>query len=235
MPSVSDAADRMTIQHALPQAVSLATHEFRTPLTVVSGYLRMLLNGQGGPITDAQRKMLEEAAGSCARMSALADEMSEFAKLQDGRAAITARPFDLAALVVELASGMQEGRDRGVRLEARGCDHPIMVNGDRARLRQALGALMHAALREQGESVVIAAECTVEPGWVVLTVCEPSLAPGLRQGPRLTPPFADEWWGGTGFSRPLARWIVEAHGGALWSAGEKQLRSAVCIRLPLGT
>jgi signal transduction histidine kinase len=224
----------MTTEHALPQAVSLATHEFRTPLTVVSGYLRMLLNGQGGPITDTQRKMLEEAAGSCARMSALADEMSEFAKLQDGRAALTRRPYDLAALVAELASGMQEGRDRGVRIEPRGCDHPVLVTGDRARMKQALGALMHAALREQGESIVIVAECTVDADAIVLTVCEPSLAPALRQGPQLTPPFADEWWGGTGFSRPLARWIIEAHGGALWSAGEKQLRSAICVRLPIG-
>ena len=225
----------MTTEQALPQAVSLATHEFRTPLTVVAGYLGMLLRGQGGPLTDTQRKMLEEAASSCSKLSALADEMSEFAKLQDGRAALARRPFDLAALVVELASGMHEGRDRGVRIEGRGCDHPIMVVGDRARIKQALGALMHAALREQGESIVLAAECAVEGDSAVLTVCDPALAPVLREGPRLTPPFADEWWGGTGFSRPLARWIIEAHGGALWSAGEKQLRSAVCVRLPLGT
>ena len=223
----------MTTEHALPQAVSLATHEFRTPLTVVSGYLRMLLHGQGGPITDTQRKMLEEAAGSCAKMSALAEEMSEFAKLQDGRASLARRPFDLTELVAELASGMQEGRDRGVRMEAHGCDQPIMVTGDRARMKQALTALMHAALREQGEPIVVVAECRAEPGWAVITVCEPSLAEALRSGPRLHPPFADEWWGGTGFSRPLARWIIEAHGGALWSAGEKQLRSAVCVRLPL--
>jgi signal transduction histidine kinase len=195
----------------------------------------MLLQGQGGPITATQRKMLEEAAGSCARMSALADEMSEFAKLQDGRAALGRRPFDLTELVMEMASGMQEGRDRGVRIEARGCDQPIVMVGDRARIKQAFGALMHAALREQGAPIVLVAECSVEPGWALVTVCEPSLAPALRQGPRLTPPFADEWWGGTGFSRPLARWIIEAHGGALWSAGEKQLRSAVCVRLPLGT
>ena len=225
----------MSNEHALPQAVSHATHEFRTPLTVVSGYLRMLLQGQGGPITDIQRKMLEEAAGSCARMSALTEEMSEFAKLQDGRASLTRRPFDLAALVSELASSMQEGRNRGIEIEARGCDQPLSVNGDRARLKQALGALMHAALREQGEPTVVAAECGVEGEWAVVTVSEPSLAPSLRRGPQLNPPFADEWWGGTGFSRPLARWIIEAHGGAVWSAGEKQLRSAVCVRLPLGT
>jgi signal transduction histidine kinase len=223
----------MTTEHPMPQAVSLATHEFRTPLTVVAGYVGMLLRGQGGPLTDTQRKMLQEAASSCAKMSAIADEMSDFAKLQDGRAALARRPFDIAALVTEVASSMQESPDRGARVEARGCEQPIVITGDRSRMKQALGALMHSALREQGEPIVIVAECTVEPGVVVITVSDPALAPALRLGPRLTPAFADEWWGGTGFSRPLARWIIEAHGGAVWSAGEKQLRSAVGIRLPV--
>lgn len=195
----------------------------------------MLLREQAGTLNDMQRKMLQEAAGSCARMSALADEMSEYARLMDGRTKMNLAAFDLAALVTEVASGMQEGRDRGVRLEARGCDHPIMVTADRARMQRALGALMHAALREQGEPIVLVAECSVEPGAVIITVCDPRLAATLRQGPRLTPPFAEEWWGGTGFSRPLARWVIEAHGGMLWSAGDKQLRSAVGVRLPLET
>jgi signal transduction histidine kinase len=224
----------MTTEHVLPQALSLATHEFLTPLTVVAGYLRMLLHGQGGPITDVQRKMLEEAAGSCARMSALADEMRTFAKLQDGRAVLAQRPFDVARLVAELASGMHEGRDRGVRIESRGCEQPVMMIGDAAMMRDAFTALMHTALREQGEPVVLAAECTIEPASALFTVCDPALAPVLRRGPTLTPPFAEEWWGGTGFSRPLARWIIEAHGGELWSAGLKQLRCAVGVRLPLG-
>jgi signal transduction histidine kinase len=223
----------MTTEHALTQAVSLATHEFRTPLTVVAGYVGMLLRGQGGPLTDAQRKMLQEAASSCAKMSAIADEMSDYAKLQDGRAALAQRPFDLAALMTEVASSMQENPDRVARIEVRGCEHPIMVSGDRGRMKQALGALMHSALREQGEPIVVVAECTMASGAVVITVSDPALASVLREGPRLTPPFAEEWWGGTGFSRPLARWIIEAHGGALWSAGEKQLRSAVGIRLPI--
>src|SRR5688572_22281835 len=220
-------------QPVLSKALSLATHDLRTPLTVVMGYVRMLRNGQAGPLTEKQEKLLEEASRSCARMSALIDEMSEFGKLESGAIALARQSFDVATLLVELASGMHEGRDRGVRLETRGCDQPIIVTGDRVRIGKALSALMHAALRERGEPGAIIAECSVEKDWVVLTVSEPSLAPSLRDGPRLTPPFADEWWGGTGFSRPLARWIIEAHGGALWSAGEMQLRGSVGIRLPL--
>ena len=61
----------MTAEHALfPRAMSLAVHELRTPVTVVAGYLRMLIREQGGPLNEKQKKMLEEAERSCARISA---------------------------------------------------------------------------------------------------------------------------------------------------------------------
>ena len=67
-----------------PRALSLAVHELRTPITVASGYLRMLLREQAGPISDKQRKMLEETERSCGRIGALISEMSELGKLEAG-------------------------------------------------------------------------------------------------------------------------------------------------------
>ena len=73
----------MTAEHnALPRTLSLAVHELRTPVTVVAGYLRMLLREQAGPLSDKQRKMLEEADRSCGRLGALVAEMSELGKLE---------------------------------------------------------------------------------------------------------------------------------------------------------
>ena len=96
--------------------MSLAVHELRTPVTVVCGYIRMVLKEHGGPLTDKQKKMLQEAERSCERISALVAEMSDLGKLESqrtrGRAPWT---IDLGALVAQLASDMHEGEDRGVR------------------------------------------------------------------------------------------------------------------------
>ena len=54
-----------------PKVLSLAVHEFRTPMTVVAGYIRMLLKDRAGPLTEPQRRLLEEAEKSCGRLSAL--------------------------------------------------------------------------------------------------------------------------------------------------------------------
>ena len=228
----------MTAEHDLfPRAMSLAVHELRTPVTVVAGYLRMLLREQAGPLTEKQRKMLEEADRSCGRLGALVAEMSELGKLESRQVAMTRSEFDIAALAAELASGMHEGSDRGVRLEVRGAAEPVMVAGDRTRLAAAIGALMHAALRERGEPGVIVVECSTlsnsNQHWALVTIGDAADAKPLADAARATLPPFDEWRGGLGLALPVGRRVIEAHGGALWSADGEKARAASALRLPL--
>ena len=221
--------------------MSLAVHELRTPVTVVAGYLRMLLKEQAGPLTDKQKKMLEEADRSCGRLGALVSEMSEFGKLEGNQIALARNDFDLHALAAELASGMHEGQDRGVTLSVRASADldgtPVMVTGDRTRIAAAVKALMHSALRERGEPGVVVVECstvTGSPGWAVLAIGDESVLPGLKSA-AAAPLAFDEWRGGLGLALPIARRVIEAHGGALWSGDGTQSRAASALRLPLRT
>src|SRR3954468_6057143 len=92
-----------------PRTLSLAVHELRTPVTVVCGYLRMVLKEQAGPLTDKQKKMLQEAERSCERISALVAEMSELGKFESQELAVTRQDVDLARLITDVAGNMHEG------------------------------------------------------------------------------------------------------------------------------
>jgi signal transduction histidine kinase len=213
-------------------------HELRTPVTVVCGYLRMLLKEHGGPLTDKQKKMLQEAERSCERIGAVVGELSELGKLESHELAVSRQEVDLAALLREVASDMHEGDDRGVRLELRVPNQPVTVTGDRARLGAAVKTLLHAALRERGEPGVIVAECSVvdnSPGWAVLAVGAEDTLPSLIQAGFSTPPPFDEWRGGLGLTLPVARRVVEALGGALWSAPGDRPRAGSALKLPIRT
>ena len=240
-------------RNPFPKAMSLAVHELRTPATVVSGYLRMLLREQAGPLTDKQRKMLEEAERSSSRLAALATEMSQFAKIVAGELPLRSQEFDVGALLAELARGMHEGEDRGVRLEVRlgtGAAFSAPVSGDRQRLSNALNALMWSVLRERGGPGTVVAVCEIlsdaqgQP-WVVVMFGSDAEVASLRThaGAEAPPPFA-ELRGGLGLVLPMARQVIEAHGGALWSdvgVAERELRelqsvpAASGLRLPLRT
>jgi signal transduction histidine kinase len=219
-----------------PRAMSLAVHELRTPVTVVSGYLRMLLREQAGPLTDKQRKMLEEADRSCGRLGALVGEMSDLGKLEAREAVIASLDIDVSALLPEVASGLHEGEDRGVRLEVRGPDCPAVVAGDPTRLSAAMRALMHAALRERGEPGVVVVHSVVHnessPARVITAIGDESEIASLIHASTTPPPF-DEWRGGLGLALPIARRVIEAHGGALWSGAGTRSRAAAALALPL--
>lgn len=227
----------MTVEHnVLPRAMSLAVHELRTPVTVVAGYLRMLLREQAGPLTDKQKRMLEEADRSCGRLGSLVSEMSEFGKLESRELALARQEFDVAEVITQLATDMHEGSDRGVRLETR-CAGPLTVSGDRARLSAALSALMYSALRERGEPGTVIVECGRQegsPSWAIVAIGDEATVSALaRTTPDAAAPF-DEWRGGLGLALPVARRVIEAHGGALWSAEAGSSRGASALRLPLG-
>src|SRR5689334_23627877 len=98
------ASEAMSDHNPLPRALSLAVHEFRTPVTVVGGYLRMLLKEQAGPLNERQRKMLEEAERACARLGGLVAEMSDLGRLEGRELAFAAQDIDLTSLTTELAS-----------------------------------------------------------------------------------------------------------------------------------
>lgn len=198
----------------------------------------MVLKEHGGPLTEKQKKMLQEAERSCERISALVAELSELGKLESHELVVARHEVDLAALLGDVASDMHEGDDRGVRLDVRVPNRPVIVTGDRARLSATITTLLHAALRERGEPGVIVADCSVvdgSPGWAVLAVGTEETLPSLTEAGLNTPPPFDEWRGGLGLALPVARRVVEALGGALWSAPGDRPRAGSALKLPLRT
>ncbi|MBI3048423.1 MAG: HAMP domain-containing histidine kinase [Acidobacteria bacterium] len=205
-------------------------------MTVTAGYLRMLLREQAGPVSDRQRKMLEEAERSCTRISALISEMSELGKLEAGEVTLPTVTFDLASLATDVASNMHEGEDRGIRLDVR-ATQPINVAGDRPRLGSALRALVQAALRERAEPGVVVVQCSMiaegSKPWAVVAIGDETVTPALIDAARAdSPPPFDEWRGGMGLALPVGRRLIEAHGGGVWSAPSSP-RAGSALRLPI--
>lgn len=215
---------------ALPRLLSLAVHEIRTPVSVINGYLRMVLREQAGPLNDKQRHMLEEASRSCTRIETIAREMSAVRTLESGELELEKRDIDVAALVAELANGMHEGEDRGVRLEVRRPDDPVIVTGDLVRLTETFTTLMYVSLRERADSGVVVAHCSSVRrdgnAYALVVFAGEDLLPDLI-GEGADSLAFDEYRGGTGYRLPLARRVIERHGGRLWSAATSQELAAL--------
>jgi signal transduction histidine kinase len=81
--------------------ISMASHQLRTPLTSIKGYLSMVLDGDVGEVTPAQRKFIEEAYGSSQRMVYLIGDFLNVSRINTGRFTIELNTTNIANIVNE--------------------------------------------------------------------------------------------------------------------------------------
>jgi signal transduction histidine kinase len=216
-----------------PRLLSLSVHEFRTPITVVAGYIRMLLKDRAGPLSDQQRRLLEEAEKSCNRLSGLVAEMSDLAHLEAGSTVLNRSTVDLSAVLSEAIAGLPILPDRDVRVELSTNGAGAPVHGDPVRLKGAFTSVMAALRRELVASDTLfvrrlTREADGRPvSWI--TFGDSDHIEGLERAQPASLQVFDEWRGGCGLSLAIARRVINAHNGRVWSAGDNSKAAAVVM------
>jgi signal transduction histidine kinase len=212
--------------------LSLSVHEFRTPMTVVAGYIRMLLKDRAGPLSDQQRRLLEEAEKSCARLSALLVEMSDLAGLEAGTATFNTSAVDIRGVLSDAIASLPAAADSPVEIQLTTTDGSS-AQGDAVRLKAAFGALLYALRRELVTSNQLFvkerdAEFRSRPAsWIAVGDSE-HIGELETATPEALTTF-DEWRGGCGLSLAVARRVIEGHGGAIWSPGQGIKAGAIVV------
>ena len=219
-----------------PRLLSLAVHEFRTPITVVAGYIRMLLKDRAGALTDQQRRLLEEAEKSCGRLSALVAEMSDLSNLDGSTATFNRSDTDLRGVLTDAIAALPDVPDRPVEVKLSTGEGEATVHGDAVRLKTAFIGILTALRRELVTSTTLEVRERVEKSqegrvaWIAFADADHIESLTRASADALT--TFDEWRGGCGLSLPVARRIIAEHGGAVWSPAEGPKAGAV-VMLPI--
>jgi signal transduction histidine kinase len=242
--TVSDSNSASALTKAYAQLLSLAVHEFRTPATVVNGYLRMLQKDVQPPLEQRQKKMVDEAAKSFARILEVLAEMGDISKLDSGDAALRNEPFDLFAVVGEVATTVHESEDRGVRLQVQGESAGAPLTADLTRFRTAIAAFLRAILREQpSDAVVVVDRRIVRERAATSAIVTIAGKNAVQQSYETARGPLEEKRGGLGLSLSIGRRVVEHCGGHVWSpSGDEKMplteleqirKSAIVVSVPV--
>lgn len=215
----------------LSRLLSLSVHEFRSPISVVSGYLRMVLKDPTHTLDDRYRRMLEEAEKSCARLTAIVAEMSDLSALEAGTASFKKAPLDIRLVLADAIATLPPLADRTVDVELQQGDGPGLLQGDAARLKTAVMSILHGLRRE-----IVNDDKLVVKEWYAERQGNPVTWIAIADGENIdrvssqTEEFTtfDEWRGGCGLSLAVARRIINGHDGSIWSAANIT-KSAVIV------
>lgn len=234
-------AQLQRLDKAKDEFVGMASHQLRTPLTSVKGYISMVIEGDVGKITDAQKHLLNEAFTSSERMVHLINDFLNVSRLQTGKFIIDKRPTRLAKVVEqELDSLATTAASRNLTfLYKPPADFPLL-DLDEGKMRQVIMNFADNALYYSPEHTHIHVKLICENGEVVFTVKDAGIGVPLAEQSQLFSKFyrasnaRKQRPDGTGVGLYLAKKVVDAHGGKVIFESAVGQGSTFGFRLPLG-
>ena len=196
---------------------SAASHELKTPVTILKGQLAGMLEGVG--VYQDRDKYLLRSLQTTGRMERLIGEMLSISRMESGSAAVRQEPVDLSALMAQqLALDRELLEQRGQQLVS-ALTPGITVPADASLLGKAVGNLLSNASRYSPEGAEIRVWCGRLEGRPALSVENTGARISGDALPHLFEAFYREEGsrtrspGGGGLGLYLVRMIVERHGG----------------------
>jgi two-component system, cell cycle sensor histidine kinase PleC len=217
------------------------SHELRTPLNTIIGFSKLLSQHNTRRLPDEQvadyAGLIQDAAS---HLLAVINDILDISKIQSGRFSINERDVDLEEIITAtFASFKLMAEETGITLTAAVAPDLPLVKGDQVKLRQILTNLVNNAIKftVAGGSVSLEARRLADGGSMI-SVRDSGVGMTEDEIMVALTPFGQvdgshsRWREGTGLGLPIARALVELHGGSLEIKSEKNVGTEVTILLP---
>lgn len=229
-----DVTETVELDHLKDEFVRVAAHELKTPVAIMKSYAQLALKREPSP--DVYRKMLDAISRGADRIDHIVRELLDVSQLQLGRLKLTEEPLDLRELAEETAGHMAALSPRHHLRVVPG--PPIIIRGDRVRLRQVLVVLLDNAVRYSPSGGLVEVRLSAGEDAVEVCVSDDGIGiPSERQS-RLFERFyrahsgTPHDRGGMGVGLYISREIVFHHGGTMRVSSEEGRGSTFCFSVP---
>jgi PAS domain S-box-containing protein len=233
----TDITERRQVERIKDEFVSIVGHELRTPLTSIRGSLGLMAGGVFGELDEQGKRMLDIAVSNTDRLVRLINDILDIDRIEAGRVTmqkVRCRSDELVAQVIESMRGQAD--TAGVRML--GDADPVVLRADPDRVLQTLTNLISNAVKfsPRGEEVRITAHAVGEA--VLFSVGDRGRGVPPDQREAIFERFGQvdasdsREKGGFGLGLPIARSIVEQHGGTIWVDSEPGHGSTFWFTLP---
>jgi two-component system cell cycle sensor histidine kinase PleC len=217
------------------------SHELRTPLNAIIGFSKLLAEQGERPLSQPETadyaNLIHDAAG---HLLSVINNILDISKIHSGKCILETRDVNVGEIVKASASSFRLMSDSaGIALEVDIAPDLPSVRGDSVKLRQVFTNLISNALKftRKGGSVTIKAASGADDN-VVVSVRDTGVGMSDEEMAVALMPFGQvdsshaRWREGTGLGLPIARALVQLHGGAIQIRSRKGAGTEVTVVLP---
>lgn len=220
--------------------MSMASHQLRTPLTSIKGYLSMVLEEDMGKITPQQRTVLNEAFNSSERMVRLIADFLNVSRLQTGKFIVERSPADIVSVVrSEVESLKMIAKTHDMKLTYHAKDDKFIIPVDEAKLRQVIMNFIDNAIYYSRANSTIDVSLEQIGNEIAFKVVDTGIGVPKDEQDMLFNKFfraknaRQQRPDGTGVGLYLAKKVVTAHGGKMIFSSVEGQGSTFGFRIPL--
>lgn len=210
--------------------VSLASHELRTPMTIIKSYLWMILDKERSSLNQKQKLYLDRAYASTERLIDLVNDMLNVSRIESGRLTLDIKPIDLVQLADTVYQEMlPKAQELGIKLELKKPkDSFPKVQADKERIEQVFINLIGNSLKFTPRDGKITITLSYKDNMVTIEISDTGKGISKEDIPKLFQKFGmvgnkylqKSNAQGTGLGLYICKGIVELHGGKIWAESQ---------------
>ncbi len=221
--------------------VSMASHEVRTPLTIIINYLSTLTDEVKGKLTPDQQQFLERSLNAAQQLSVLVNNMLNVSKIERGSFAVQLKPIPWSARLTELVEDMRaQAIQKNISLKLNLPKTPLPeVLADTVRINEVVNNLINNAISYTKEGGIITVGAMLKDDQILTFIQDngpgiPKEAMSHLFGKFFRVPGALEQGSkGSGLGLFITKSIIELHKGQIWVESKLGQGSTFFFTLPL--
>lgn len=234
--AIEDITERKAIQQRKDDFLSIASHELKTPLTTIVGYMQMMNRLMPEDASDKFKTVVKKTEKHVERLNQLLGELLDVSRIQTGNIELHKEEFDFDRMVSDTIEAFQTASP-GRKIVLRGTVNTPFT-GDESHLVQVITNLLSNAIKYSPHDSEVEVQVSLISGFIKLSVVDKGMGISTDEQKKVFDRFyrvgeVQKHYPGMGIGLYICQQIITNHGGTIWVESEKTKGATFSITLPL--
>jgi PAS domain S-box-containing protein len=234
--AVEDITNQREIERRKDDFLSIASHELKTPLTTIKGYVQMMERFMPNAADEKFKNIVKKTGAYVERLNSLIGELLDVSRIQTGKIELHKEPFDFDKMLRDTVDGMQAA-NKEFDIEISGTSVNNYV-GDELQLVQVINNLLSNAIKYSPNTHKVLVHASLVSDFLKVSVTDYGMGISIEDQKNIFERFyrvgdIQQHFPGMGIGLYVCDQVIKKHGGTIWVESEKGRGSTFSFTLPL--